>query len=113
MSLLKLTKIKVSDVDPVLEVKQALNHFELTPMVQDVLLFGSAAKGEMSVHSDIDVLVVLKEGFTAKQAQRKLCKRPLSEWPMDWIFKTPAEFGERSKVGGVCFDALHHGVRVL
>jgi predicted nucleotidyltransferase len=39
---------------------------------QRIILFGSAARGEMGPHSDLDVLVVMPDGFQTRQVAQFL-----------------------------------------
>lgn len=50
---------------------------------------------------------------TALEGQAQLNQRPISEWPIDWVFKTEEDFKKRSQLGGVCYLAAQSGVKIL
>ena len=56
-----------------------------------IILFGSAARGEMASSSDIDVLVVMPEGTHRRQVAQLLSQRMLGmHVPVDIMVTTPA-----------------------
>ncbi len=66
---------------------------------QQVILFGSYARGVPSVDSDVDLLVVLPfEGRTVdKSVEIRLKLRP--PFPLDLIVRTPEKVRERLEMG--------------
>lgn len=76
-----------------------------------IILFGSAARGEISRYSDLDVLVVAREGShrrkTAQQIYRNLLGFGL---PVDVIVATPSDLDRyRDSPGLVYREALREG----
>ena len=62
-----------------------------------IILFGSAARGEMTEHSDLDVLVIVPDGTehveTWNKAYRSLRRFP---YPKDIVVVTESVLAERS-----------------
>ena len=76
-----------------------------------ILLFGSWARGEAHVDSDIDLLIVLPHVVDKRQAAI-LIGNALSDLPVskDIVVTTPAEIAARGKVvGNVLRPALREG----
>ncbi len=68
---------------------------------QCVILFGSAARGEMTEASDIDVILIFASLDDLKHARENLWKkRPVDDWPADIIFHTPNSFRASCDKGG-------------
>lgn len=81
-----------------------------------VWLFGSMARGEATVNSDIDLLLVYEDETSVRIAREQIyrdLKAPLTSLPSDLIFVTREEFERKSLMGGVCFIAKHEGVDLL
>jgi predicted nucleotidyltransferase len=79
-----------------------------------VVLFGSAARGEMGPESDLDLLVVMPEGThrrkTAQQLYRTLDGRGR---PVDLIVATPSDLDKhKDNVGLIYRDVLREGREV-
>lgn len=76
-----------------------------------VILFGSRARGEERVHSDVDLLVVLPRLENKREAAVAI-RRMLSDLPMakDIVLTTPEEIKRRGDlVGTVLRPALREG----
>ena len=76
-----------------------------------IILFGSAARGEINRYSDIDVLVVAQEGShrrkTAQTIYRKLLGFGL---PVDVVVATPSDLDlYRDSPGLIYREALREG----
>lgn len=86
---------------------------EITPMdgLQEALLFGSAARAEMSEASDIDVVLIFDSEELAKSSSKlvHLKRKKSLEWPTDIICVHRATFEERSRLGGVFMIAREDG----
>jgi predicted nucleotidyltransferase len=75
-----------------------------------IILFGSAAENKMTDQSDFDFLVVHSTQDAIKKAQKDLHPHyPLSEYPVDIIWLTVAEFEAKREIGGVSFIAAREG----
>lgn len=113
MSLRHLTK---NVLDPLVSESLILalcDFIRTTCMPERIILFGSAARHEMTDMSDLDVIVLL-----ANQADLKLTRgnyfgqRSPIDWPVDILFMTTDDYMSRAAIGGVCFIAETEG-RIL
>lgn len=76
-----------------------------------IILFGSAARGEMGPHSDIDLLVVVPDGVSQKEAWNK-AYRGLRRFPYPTDVVVAQESVIRahgSTLGLIYADALREG----
>ncbi len=76
-----------------------------------IILFGSAARGEMGSDSDVDVLVVVPEGVHRRQTAQYLHQRmfglPVS---VDILVATSGDLEEqRDNVGLIYYQVLREG----
>lgn len=75
-----------------------------------VILFGSAARYELTTSSDIDVVVVFPSLLELKNAQKQLYARSGElAFPVDFILVDAQNYNQKSQIGGVLFDARHEG----
>ena len=80
---------------------------------ETIFLFGSAARGEMTDASDLDLLVVLKDDADFKTIKRQYyCRKKSHMFPVDIIFMSMSDFVEKSKIGGVAMICQKEG-RIL
>lgn len=100
-------------IDPNL-VREIVERIVATAKPEKVILFGSAARGELGPDSDLDLLVI-KAGVVhrrrlAQQIHRKLFGIPV---PVDIIVATPEDVRELGhQPGSVVMAALDEGVEV-
>jgi predicted nucleotidyltransferase len=91
----------------VARIKEAINP-------QKIILFGSWARGEGSLHSDIDLLIIQES--TLPRPQRYAQVRRLF-WgmgvPMDILVYTPEEFARYQSVPGSFAHTVAHEGKVL
>ncbi len=76
-----------------------------------IILFGSAATGEMTEDSDIDLLILLSEHEDWKHLKSAI-RKVLSDidFSFDVILRTPQRFDEyRDIIGGVEYPAYKYG----
>lgn len=75
-----------------------------------VILFGSAARGEASEDSDIDLLIVSETDDTIEESIRARLAIGIIGAPVDILVYTPEEFSERSKdKHSVVYNAINEG----
>ena len=79
-----------------------------------VLLFGSHARGSASEWSDVDLLVVLADGADKRQAAIEI-RRSLGDLMVskDIVVATPYEIAQRGHVVGTVLNAAIREGRVL
>jgi len=78
---------------------------------QRVILFGSAATGQMTPDSDIDLLVLDRNVMDAREEAVRI-RRALSgiPFPFDVVVMRPERFEEtRGVIGGIAWPADRHG----
>lgn len=109
MSLVKLTAKKLSkkEVDSV--VTGFLQDLKELPEVEEIILFGSAARGEMSEASDVDFVVIFPTKVEARAGSKQFHKNRKNFWPVDVLFVDRKHFESRSQLGGVFFIAREEG----
>ena len=80
---------------------------------EKVFLFGSAARGEMTDASDLDLLIVLRDDADIKMIKRQYyCRKKLHMVPVDIIFMLISDFIKRAEIGGIAMVCKQEG-RVL
>ena len=79
-----------------------------------IILFGSAARGEMSVDSDLDVLVVVPEGVHRRKTAQTLYQHISGlKVPFDILVATPSDLEKhKDNIGLVYHAALGEGREV-
>lgn len=83
-------------------------------LVQEAYLFGSVAHGSFTEDSDIDLIAVVADNIDVNELHKKFNRLPLKRtFALDLILKNKSEFDQRKDVGGVCFEAFHHGKKIL
>ncbi|MBF0361911.1 MAG: nucleotidyltransferase domain-containing protein [Oligoflexia bacterium] len=76
-----------------------------------IILFGSAARNQASVYSDIDVLIVVKRLIEIRPTIRLLSGLSCElNCALDIIVVDEEQFKRKREVGGVFFDAWNQGV---
>ena len=80
---------------------------------EEVWLFGSAARGDLTVASDIDMALVFNDQTEIGAARRALAAkgRPDS-WPQDILYYTRDDFRRRSRIGGAAQIIAEEGRRL-
>lgn len=68
-----------------------------------VFLFGSAARGELTDHSDFDFAVLFATAPQLRDARKTLFARPRTDdWPQDILLFVKEDFERKKEIGGVC-----------
>lgn len=68
-----------------------------------VILFGSAARGELTDHSDVDFAVLFESPTALTEGRKTLFSRPRDDdWPQDILLFVEADFARKVRTGGVC-----------
>jgi predicted nucleotidyltransferase len=76
-----------------------------------IILFGSAARGDAGRYSDIDVLVVVNEGIHRRKSAQLIYRRLLGFGiPVDVVVATPSDLEQyRDSPGLVYREAIREG----
>lgn len=79
-----------------------------------IILFGSAARGEMGPDSDIDVLIVMPEGVhRRKTAQNLHIKMSGIPFPVDILVTTPTDLNKhKDNIGLIYHNILKEGKEI-
>lgn len=82
--------------------------------IEKIILFGSAARGEMHKNSDVDLILVSKS-FTGKKFFKRgigLYKYWKLPYPTDFLCYTPKEFERLKKRVSIVSEALKEGIAI-
>lgn len=101
--------LKQSEIDQIVLTK--LNWILEYTQPLKVILFGSAATGEMTDASDVDIIIVYPNEIDLKSISYILAQsRPINDWPHDLILQTEKSFlSSVAKGGGACWLANKEG----
>ncbi|MBF0366800.1 MAG: nucleotidyltransferase domain-containing protein [Oligoflexia bacterium] len=76
-----------------------------------VILFGSAARNEATIYSDLDVVIVVDKQEHIRPAMRMLGGISGEiNWPLDLLVVDLEQFDRKKVIGGVFHDANTHGI---
>lgn len=94
-------------------ILQLLSDADLRLPVQ-TWLFGSAARGELTDVSDMDIALICEDDAHVQAVRHVLgrARRPL-DWPVDLVYFTRAEFERKRTHGGVAWLIAREGVRLI
>ncbi len=91
-------------------VQEEKDYILKTCQPRAIFLFGSAARDEMTEASDLDFLVVVRDGADLKEIKhRYYCSPRERKWPVDLVFLDQSSFDEKSHIGGVAMICLQEG----
>ena len=111
-ALLRFCDILSSMTDFMREIAQRLKE---QYSAKEIILFGSFARGEQNIDSDIDLLIIsdTKERFFERQASVRRLLRDLKKGvPISPIVLTPDELEDRKKIGDhFVMEILKTGIR--
>lgn len=72
-------------------------------MPRRIIVFGSAARGELREDSDIDIALLFADAESLSVAKKAVYASPRTDfWPVDLLFYTEEEMQSRARIGGVC-----------
>jgi len=98
------------------DIIKQLNHFkgELNKKIKidDMIFFGSAAKGRAKKWSDIDLVIVSKKFKNVKSYKRAKGFRDFwnLDYPVDFLCYTPSEFNKLKKRITIVREAVKEGI---
>ena len=111
MGLFLPTRVSAEDAERIVGLKLRWILSACTPL--EVWLFGSAATGEVTEGSDIDLALLFGDEREIRNAQQKLAHTPrLDEWPQDLVWFQSEDFYERAKIGGLPMIVAEDGRRI-
>ncbi len=108
--LAKLLRNKLSDQESSEIVRELLKAVLDRCTPERVTLFGSAARGELTDGSDVDLALLFSDNVSISQARKALySKGPLISWPVDLIYFTIEDFEQRKETSGLCHLIAQEG----
>lgn len=79
-----------------------------------IFVFGSAARNEMTDHSDVDLALIFIVEAELRAAREVVFRRaPGDEWPQDLLLYTKSEFERKKNTGGVCQLIAQEGICIF
>ncbi|MBF0207180.1 MAG: nucleotidyltransferase domain-containing protein [Oligoflexia bacterium] len=80
-------------------------------VLSQVILFGSAARNQATIYSDIDLLIVVNSVSDVRPTMRKFAGLSGElNWALDLIVVDREQFERKREIGGVFFDAWNQGI---
>jgi predicted nucleotidyltransferase len=82
--------------------------------VEKVIVFGSAARGDMDENSDIDIILVSRKFSRVSFFKRHLGIREMwtLDYPVDMLCYSPEEFQKERKKVSIVSEALREGIEI-
>lgn len=110
---LRITREKVSRRVVEAELKKMVNLLSHEAHPLAIYVFGSAARGEFTDQSDIDIMVIMASNEEIKKAREKLKKHyPLSKYPVDLVWMLDEQFSKKKNIGGLCMIVNEEGRKI-
>jgi predicted nucleotidyltransferase len=107
----KIRKNFLSAEETGLRVGQVLKLILENSSPVSIILFGSAARNELTSSSDIDVVVIVGTVGQIKPTLKILTsKSGQLGFPVDFLVTNQSDYDKKSEIGGVFFDAKREGV---
>lgn len=97
----KLVAKKLSPAEQEQLIREKLAWLLQACRPERIVLFGSAARGEMTTASDIDLALIFNSDSELKAARRAVYRaRPKDDWPHDILFYTAEGLKVSAAKGG-------------
>jgi predicted nucleotidyltransferase len=102
MAIPRLYPVDTKDLMP--EIKAFVRRSQLIEGIEQILLFGSMAREEMTAASDIDLAVIFttRENAIYHKSTLRQIKNQTISWPCDIFVCDRSWFDQRRVLGGVC-----------
>jgi predicted nucleotidyltransferase len=114
---LKIDKIRRNFISPEetkFRISQVVKTILENSSPVSIILFGSAARNELTAGSDVDVVVVVETPEQIKPTLKILAsKSGQLPFPVDFVVVDEVNYEKKSEVGGVFFDARHEGIMLF
>lgn len=82
--------------------------------IKNIILFGSLARGEFRINSDIDLLIITKDHFKDETKARKICRTKKMKNAVNPLFMDEGEFEKhKSKKSDFYESILKEGLRLV
>lgn len=111
MGLFLPARIAADDVAAI--VKRKLEWILSACIPSEVWVFGSAATGDMTEASDVDLAVLFPDDTAIRAAQSTLARTPrLDDWPQDLVWFRDEDFHTRKTIGGLPMIIAQEGLKL-
>ena len=109
MALARLYPIATDDLMP--QIEAFVECLKMIEGVEQIILFGSMAREEMTAASDIDLAIIFstRENVTRYKAKVREIKNQTISWPCDLFICDRHWFNQRRVLGGICMSIDHQG----
>lgn len=79
-----------------------------------VFLIGSASRGQMTVASDVDFILVIADHLNQQEILKAISlARKGDDWPQDVLLIGESDFKKKSTQGGIYWIAAEEGIEVF
>lgn len=96
------------------QIKELIRRIVETTFTLRIILFGSAARGEMSAASDIDVLVVVPDGSHRRKTAQQIYLNLIGfGMPVDVVVATPSDLEKYGNSSGLIYREITREGREL
>lgn len=113
MTLVKLTAKTLSKEEANAIVDSFSQELQKLPEIEEIILFGSAARGEMTEASDVDLVAIFPSKELARSGSRFFHKNRKKFWPVDVLFVDRKYYDSRKSLGGVLFVVREEGKTIF
>ena len=111
MGLLIPARLSLEDTESILADKLRWILEASSPMA--VIVFGSAARGEMTEASDLDLALLYADDDSLRKGRASILgRKPPDGWPLDLLFSTRKGYLAKAEKGGV-FELIMREGRVI
>jgi len=98
----RLTRKPLTPEEKETLVARIASHIFQCVSPEEAILFGSAARGEMTDGSDLDIALIFSSDAECAMARKALLSRPNPvHWPVDYLFFSREAFEAKRRSGGV------------
>lgn len=113
MSLAKLNAKKLTSTEINVLVEAFSKELRLLPGIEEIILFGSAARREMTDASDIDIVAIFSHKDSARLGAKIFHQNRKTFWPVDILFVDRDYYLKKIHLGGVLFVAHEEGISIF
>lgn len=111
MGLFRPTPVSPEETAQIVERKVSWILAAYRPL--EIWLFGSAARGELTEASDVDLAVICEDESATERAREAVYSRRRPDtWPQDVMFFPRDDFYRRAEIGGLPMLIVEDGRRV-
>ena len=110
MTINRLTSKKISETVVDAAIAKIVSGIVEVFTPEWIILFGSAAEGQVTDQSDLDFLIVTSTVDEIRQHQKSLKHlQKLTQFPLDLVWVDLKTYERKREIGGVCMIASEDG----